>query len=94
VLQDGYITAALMDAINDGVMLLLERLRPNVVALVDAFDFTDGHLQSVLGRYDGHVYENLYRLAAASPLNSTEACNNRQNVETKIESCALNLCVV
>jgi len=68
------VTAALVDVVNDGVLLLLRRLRPNIVALVDAFDFTDGHLQSVLGRYDGHVYENLYKWAAASPLNDTRVC--------------------
>jgi len=72
VLQDGYLIPALLDVISDGVLLLLERLRPNVVALVDAFDFTDDYLQSILGRCDGQVYENLYKWAAASPLNATQ----------------------
>ena len=53
-------------------MSLLAELRPNAVALVDAFDFTDHYLGSVLGRYDGNVYENLYKWAKASPLNKTE----------------------
>jgi len=77
MLQDGYLTPALLDVISDGVLLLLERLRPNVVALVDAFDFTDDYLQSILGRYDGQVYENLYKWAAASPLNATQVCHSR-----------------
>jgi len=68
------VTLAQLDAINDEVLMLLERLRPNVVALVDAFDFTDEHLESILGRYDGQIYSNLYKWAASSPLNSTEVC--------------------
>lgn len=51
---------------------LLSQLRTNAVALVDAFDFHDKKLKSVLGRYDGNVYENLFEWARSSPLNSTE----------------------
>lgn len=51
---------------------LLSQLRPNAVALVDAFDFPDQMLKSVLGRYDGNVYENLFEWARRSPLNRTE----------------------
>uniref|UniRef100_A0A8C6TN74 Acyl-coenzyme A oxidase n=1 Tax=Neogobius melanostomus TaxID=47308 RepID=A0A8C6TN74_9GOBI len=51
---------------------LLCQLRPNAVALVDAFDFHDKKLKSVLGRYDGNVYENLFDWARRSPLNATE----------------------
>lgn len=51
---------------------LLSQLRPNAVALVDAFDIHDRKLNSVLGRYDGNVYENMFEWARRSPLNSTE----------------------
>uniref|UniRef100_A0A668A2Q4 Acyl-coenzyme A oxidase n=1 Tax=Myripristis murdjan TaxID=586833 RepID=A0A668A2Q4_9TELE len=51
---------------------LLSQLRPNAVALVDAFDYHDEMLKSVLGRYDGNVYENLFEWARRSPLNRTE----------------------
>lgn len=51
---------------------LLEELRPNAVALVDAFDLNDKKLNSVLGRYDGNVYEHLYEWARQSPLNATQ----------------------
>jgi len=51
------------------VLELLAIIRPNAVTLVDAFDFPDALLCSVLGRYDGQVYENLYSWAAKSPLN-------------------------
>lgn len=51
---------------------LLSQLRPNAVALVDAFDTHDKKLNSVLGRYDGNVYEHMFEWARSSPLNSTE----------------------
>uniref|UniRef100_A0A672Z0Z5 Acyl-coenzyme A oxidase n=1 Tax=Sphaeramia orbicularis TaxID=375764 RepID=A0A672Z0Z5_9TELE len=51
---------------------LLSQLRPNAVALVDAFDIHDKKLKSVLGRYDGNVYENMFEWARRSPLNSSE----------------------
>ena len=53
-------------------MALLSEIRPNAVGLVDAFDFHDHLLSSVLGRYDGNVYENLYKWAQQSPLNKTQ----------------------
>ena len=72
--QDGYMTSSQLDAVNETVLKLLAALRPNAVALVDAFDFTDRLLGSVLGRYDGQVYENLYKWAVNSPLNKTQVC--------------------
>jgi hypothetical protein len=46
-------------------------VRPNAVALVDAFNYTDHYLGSVLGRYDGDVYPALYEEAWKDPLNET-----------------------
>lgn len=48
---------------------LLAGLRPNAVALVDAFDYPDRLLNSALGRYDGQVYDALYEYAKSSSLN-------------------------
>ena len=48
----------------------LRRLRPNAVALVDAFDIHDRILDSALGVYDGNVYEKMFEAAKKSPLNS------------------------
>ncbi|UYV83606.1 ACOX2 [Cordylochernes scorpioides] len=53
--------------------VLLEELRPDAVALVDAFDFHDLALNSALGSFDGRVYERLYNLALEAPLNKTQA---------------------
>jgi acyl-CoA oxidase len=66
------VSSAQLETVNNAVLKLLAAVRPNAVALVDAFDFTDRMLGSVLGRYDGHVYENLYKWALNSPLNKTQ----------------------
>lgn len=58
--------------ISSRIKELLSQLRPNAVALVDAFDVSDKKLNSVLGRYDGNVYEHMFEWARRSPLNSTE----------------------
>uniref|UniRef100_A0A7N6FBR4 Acyl-coenzyme A oxidase n=1 Tax=Anabas testudineus TaxID=64144 RepID=A0A7N6FBR4_ANATE len=62
----------LITGISVRIKELLSQLRPNAVALVDAFDFHDKKLNSVLGRYDGNVYEHMFEWARRSPLNSTE----------------------
>ncbi|XP_045495057.1 probable peroxisomal acyl-coenzyme A oxidase 1 [Colias croceus] len=54
---------------------MLEKIRPNAVGLVDAFDYRDEVLNSTLGAYDGMAYERLMAEAAKSPLN-TEPVND------------------
>ncbi|XP_068627061.1 acyl-coenzyme A oxidase 1-like [Battus philenor] len=49
---------------------ILEKIRPNAVGLVDAFDFRDEILNSALGAYDGRAYERLMEEAMKSPLNA------------------------
>lgn len=49
----------------------LLQVRPNAVALVDAFNYTDHYLGSILGRYDGNVYPKLYDEAWKDPMNDT-----------------------
>ncbi|XP_040041910.2 peroxisomal acyl-coenzyme A oxidase 1 isoform X2 [Gasterosteus aculeatus] len=71
-LQAGLLNVPQVLQISNRIKQLLSQLRPNAVALVDAFDFHDNRLKSVLGRYDGNVYENLFEWARRSPLNSTE----------------------
>jgi len=51
---------------------LLKTLRPNGVALVDAFDIPDRVLCSALGNYDGNVYEALYESAKKATLNQVD----------------------
>jgi len=66
-----------LDQVHDRMLHLLSDIRPNAVTLVDAFDFPDELLCSVLGRYDGQVYENLYNWAAKSRLDKTSVSIGR-----------------
>ena len=50
-------------------MTLLAEVRPNAVALVDAFKFPDYLLNSSLGSYDGNVYKDMTDRAAREPIN-------------------------
>lgn len=55
--------------------------RPEAVTLVDAFDYSDYDLNSALGRYDGNVYEDLYKRAQASRLNEHQVFEANSNGE-------------
>ncbi|KAG8565689.1 hypothetical protein GDO81_012946 [Engystomops pustulosus] len=71
-LQAGLLNTSQLEQIQQRIKDLLGVIRPNAVALVDAFDYTDTQLGSVLGRYDGNVYENMFEWAKKSPLNKTQ----------------------
>jgi acyl-CoA oxidase len=51
---------------------IMKEIRPNAVALVDAFDFTDFVLKSNIGRFDGNIYEALFDSAQKSILNQID----------------------
>ncbi|KAI1723426.1 acyl-CoA oxidase domain-containing protein [Ditylenchus destructor] len=72
LLEDGYINSRDMDVVRNNVYDCLRRIRPQAVSIVDSFEFCDKELNSVLGRKDGRVYENLLKWAQDSPLNKTE----------------------
>ncbi|BFZ11130.1 hypothetical protein BsWGS_14169 [Bradybaena similaris] len=71
-LKGGYMSDQQLQMLEDKLFELLAALRPNAVALVDAFDFPDEVLDSDLGRYDGNVYEALMEYAKRSRLNKNE----------------------
>ncbi|XP_013986887.1 peroxisomal acyl-coenzyme A oxidase 1 isoform X2 [Salmo salar] len=71
-LQTGLLSVPQLSQVSQRLKELLAQLRPNAVALVDAFDYCDEMLNSVLGRYDGNVYEHMFEWARCSPLNKTE----------------------
>uniref|UniRef100_A0AAQ6AC92 Acyl-coenzyme A oxidase n=1 Tax=Amphiprion ocellaris TaxID=80972 RepID=A0AAQ6AC92_AMPOC len=71
-LQAGLLSVPQVMQISLRIKELLSQLRRNAVALVDAFDIHDKKLNSVLGRYDGNVYEHMFEWARRSPLNATE----------------------
>ncbi|KAI3918736.1 hypothetical protein MKX01_042056 [Papaver californicum] len=70
-LSTGSITPKQASLANDQLRSLYAQARPNAVALVDSFNYTDHFLGSVLGRYDGNVYPKLYEEAWKDPLNDT-----------------------
>ncbi|KAH9721161.1 peroxisomal acyl-coenzyme A oxidase 1 [Citrus sinensis] len=67
----GCITAKQASLANEQLRSLYSQVRPNAIALVDAFNYTDHYLGSVLGRYDGNVYPKLYEEAWKDPLNDS-----------------------
>ncbi|XP_022107849.1 peroxisomal acyl-coenzyme A oxidase 1-like [Acanthaster planci] len=71
-LEDGYVNADQAQMIHAQYLALLSAVRPEAVPLVDAFDFSDMTVHSVLGCYDGNVYERLYEHALRDPKNKTE----------------------
>ncbi|KAK1163669.1 peroxisomal acyl-coenzyme A oxidase 1 isoform X1 [Acipenser oxyrinchus oxyrinchus] len=75
-LQAGLLSGPQIYQVSQRLKELLSQLRPNAVALVDAFDYRDEMLNSVLGRYDGNVYENMFEWARQSPLNRTQVHNS------------------
>jgi len=71
-LEDGYVSAEQMKWARSCITIILDTLRPHVVKLVDAFDFSDFRLKSALGRYDGNVYPAILETSKRDPLNATE----------------------
>jgi acyl-CoA oxidase len=65
----GYLSARQYELVKQEVMTLLSEIRPNAVALVDAFKFPDYLLNSSLGRSDGKVYEDMTERASKEPIN-------------------------
>lgn len=70
-LSTGCITPKQASLANEQLRSLYSQVRPNAIALVDAFNYTDHYLGSVLGRYDGNVYPTLYEEAWKDPLNDS-----------------------
>ncbi|CAJ0923082.1 unnamed protein product, partial [Mesorhabditis belari] len=70
--QGGYANSDQVAQVKDAMYKLLEKIRPNAVSYVDAYEVSDTELRSVLGRRDGNVYDNLLKWAKSNPLNRTE----------------------
>ncbi|KAL2632344.1 hypothetical protein R1flu_017030 [Riccia fluitans] len=70
-LSTGYLTSKQLSLAKDQLRSCFRKVRPNAVGLVDAFGHTDHYLGSILGRYDGDVYPNLYKAAWNNALNES-----------------------
>lgn len=72
IVKADYMSDEQMKNVKCGIYEILGNLRPDAVAIVDSFDFSDRELHSVLGRRDGNVYEAMLEWAKHSELNKTE----------------------
>ena len=59
-LEDGYLSGRQAGLVRQQVRTLLGQVRPDAVALVDAWNFPDHVLASAIGRYDGNVYQAMF----------------------------------
>ena len=58
-----------MELAEEACNRVCAQLRPDAIALTDAWDYPDHTLNSTIGNYDGDVYEQQYLAAVNSPLN-------------------------
>ena len=64
------ITTDQLKSVQPRIQVLMNEIRPHAVRLVDAWSIPDYLLESSLGRYDGDVYNDLFRKAhKENPLN-------------------------
>lgn len=64
---------------------LLQLLRPDIIALTDAFGFADHELGSAIGRHDGRAYEAIVATARTSPLNKTHRMVGWDDLATVVD---------
>jgi hypothetical protein len=81
----GLVTAREAALAEETSHVLCAALRPDVIALTDAFDVPDRVLNSALGKEDGNVYEALLSAARSSSLNS-KADGSRNRVPLFVEA--------
>eukprot|EP01068_Selenidium_serpulae_P015504 Selendium_serpulae@DN6219_c0_g1_i10.p1 len=60
------------DALVTEIKKILSAMRPEAIALTDAWAFPDYLLNSALGKWDGNVYEALYNSCLDDPNNKTD----------------------
>lgn len=72
-----YLSLTQLNTIRGLLNELLEALLPDVIALTDAWDFTDASLCSAIGMYDGNVYDNIMRWVEQMPINQKAWTENK-----------------
>lgn len=72
LLESGHVSPQQVAALRIEQRAVVREIRPDAVALVDAFGYEDYLLHSALGRKAGDVYNSLFSMAQGSPLNETE----------------------
>ncbi|RUS77078.1 hypothetical protein EGW08_015161 [Elysia chlorotica] len=71
-MQTDSVSPSQLDTVRATEMQLLSEIRPDAVALADAIDLPDAGHKSVLGCYDGNVYERMYAAALGEPMNKSQ----------------------
>jgi acyl-CoA oxidase len=69
LVEHGYVTPAHLTAAQDALETLYVAVRPDMLGLIEAFDWDDSTLNSALGRKDGDVYNTLMEWALLYPPN-------------------------
>lgn len=77
-LTSGYLAPAQAMMVKQHLIQILKAIRPDVVALVDAFDFPDYLLNSALGENNGDVYEKMVAMAGKEPMNQLGVADGYQ----------------
>eukprot|EP00002_Diphylleia_rotans_P027228 TRINITY_DN5452_c0_g1_i1.p1 TRINITY_DN5452_c0_g1~~TRINITY_DN5452_c0_g1_i1.p1 ORF type:complete len:678 (+),score=161.81 TRINITY_DN5452_c0_g1_i1:125-2158(+) len=67
--ESGFLQAQHVQWLKANIKGLLTEMRPDAIALVDGWNFSDFYLDSALGRYDGDVYRALWEWAQQEPMN-------------------------
>ncbi|KAI1665657.1 Acyl-coenzyme A oxidase [Pyrenophora tritici-repentis] len=70
-----YLSSAQLDTIRSLVNKRLNELPPHIIALTDAWDFSDASLCGAIGMHDGNVYENIMRWVEQLPINQNAQKN-------------------
>ncbi|CAM9450081.1 unnamed protein product, partial [Choristocarpus tenellus] len=86
-LEIGVISGSMGTIVRQEVQKLCTEVRPEAVALVDAWHFTDKYLGSVLGRNDGQVYTGMMEAALTEPLNACDVSQSVTHVRKLIGVC-------
>merc|ERR1712137_571965 len=77
---DGLVQHGQLQMMRIAARRIIDEIRPNAVALVDAFEIPDRVLQSAIGRFDGNVYESLFESALKSSLNQSDPFDGIENL--------------
>jgi acyl-CoA oxidase len=70
-LVTGFFTSLDIDSLREVFRNTLKECRKDALAIVDGFGYRDDELCSVLGSYDGDVYNKLMGIVRKNPLNKS-----------------------
>lgn len=83
LLASGFFEHCHLSAVQGAIDIAMVEVRRDAVPLTDGWKFTDGYLNSALGRYDGKVYETMAAWADEEPLNARSAADETYRSVTR-----------